>query len=58
MFNQSPFLYGTFATGASPFATIFWNTAYTYTPNQQAEDLFSTEFYYNYTLGVTGPTGP
>lgn len=58
MFNQSPFLYGTFATGASPFATILWNTAYSYVPNQEAEEILSTEYYYNYTLGATGATGP
>jgi hypothetical protein len=58
MFNQSPFLYGTFATGAAPFATILWNTSYNYIPNQQAEEIFSTEYYYNSALGATGATGP
>jgi len=58
MFNQSPFLYGTFATGASPFADILWNTAYSYVPNQQAEQTLSTEYYYNYYSGATGATGP
>lgn len=58
MFNQSPFLYGTFATGASPFATILWNTAFSYIPNQQAEEIYSTEYLYKFSVGATGATGP
>lgn len=58
MFNQSPFLYGTFATGASPFATLLWNTSFAYIPNQQAEEVYSTEYLYKFVLGSTGATGP
>lgn len=58
MFNHLPFFYGTFATGAAPLANIFWNTSYSYVPNDQAEEILSTEYYYNYFTSATGPTGP
>jgi hypothetical protein len=29
---------------------ILWNTAYAYVPNAQAEEDFSTEYYYKYNL--------
>jgi len=29
---------------------ILWNTSYSYVPNAQAEEDFSTEYYYKYNL--------
>lgn len=57
MFTQSPFFYGTFATGAAPLMEILWNTSYVYVPNDSANVELSTEYYYNYS-GATGATGP
>lgn len=61
MFTQSPFFYGTFATGPAPLVSILWNTSYVYVPNNEAQENYSTEYVYKYSLdavGVTGPTGP
>ena len=38
-------------TGPAPVPMmILWNTAYSYVPNAQAEEDFSTEYYYKYNL--------
>jgi len=57
MFNHLPFFYGTFATGPEPLATILWSTTYSYIPNSEAEELLSTEYYYNYSVGIGGTGG-
>ena len=43
---------GTGGTGPVPPApmSILWNTAYSYVPNAQAEEEFSTEYYYKFNL--------
>lgn len=58
MFTQSPFFYGTFATGPAPLVEILWNTSYSYVPNENANVELSTEYYYNFYTGATGATGP
>lgn len=38
-------------TGPGPAPMmILWNTSYSYVPNAEAEDDFSTEYYYKYNL--------
>lgn len=43
---------GTGGTGPVPPqpTMILWNTSYSYVPNAEAEDDFSTEYYYKYNL--------
>ena len=40
------------ATGPVPPAPmmIFWNTSYSYVPNTDAEDAYSTNFYFKFNI--------
>lgn len=52
MFTQTLFFFGDFqgATGPAPTPEVEFTTTYYYIANEEAQEAFSTDYYYNPTI--------